>query len=168
MPITVNKGYKDAQIINESPRSTNIHKDLNLYFTKHPVSSDVTKVTDVQAVKRSIRNLVLTKKGERLFHPEIGSDVASSLFETITPVGEVELENSIRDVIGIYEPRAQVTYVSTIDPLTIGSSSNGEKSMLGAGSTYLDANALSVSIHFTLLNSPNEIHQIDVLLEKVR
>ena len=69
MATTVNKGYKDAQIINESPRSNYIYKDLNLFFTKHPMSSDVSKVTDVQAIKRSIRNLILTNKGERLFHP---------------------------------------------------------------------------------------------------
>ena len=150
MPITVNKGYKDAQIINESPRSTFIHKDLNLYFTKHPLTSDVTKVTDVQAIKRSIRNLVLTKKGERLFHPEIGSNIAASLFETMTPIAEVELDNSIRDIIGIYEPRANVTQVITKE------------------GSYLDSNSLNVSIHFTLVNTPNDIHQVDVLLEKVR
>jgi len=150
MPITVNKGYNDAQIINESPRSTFIHKDLNLFFTKHPLTSDVTKVTDVQAIKRSIRNLVLTKKGERLFHPEIGSNIASSLFETITPIAEVELDNSIRDIIGLYEPRANITQVITKE------------------GNYLDSNSLNVSIHFTLVNTPNDIHQVDVLLDKVR
>ena len=159
MAITVNKGYQDAQIINESPRSTYIYKDLNLFFTKHPISSDVSKVTDVQAIKRSIRNLVLTKQGERLFHPEIGGNVHAALFEIFTPIVKVELENSIADVISLYEPRAVVSDI-VIDEDTAGH---------GGAKTYnMDANRLNVSIYFYLLNTPNEIHQVDVLLERVR
>lgn len=159
MAITVNKGYKDAQIINESSRSTFIYKDLNLFFTKHPVSSDVSKVTDVQAIKRSIRNLVLTKRGERLFHPEIGGNVHAAMFEIFSPIVRVELENSIADVISLYEPRAIVSDI-LIDEEQAGQ--GGQKSF------DMDQNRLNVSIHFYLLNSPNEIHEVDVLLERIR
>ena len=56
MPLTVNTGLNDAQSHNESARSTHIYKDLNLFFTKHTMTADVSKVTDVQAIKRSVRN----------------------------------------------------------------------------------------------------------------
>ena len=54
MPLTVNTGLNDAQSHNESARSTHIYKDLNLFFTKHPLTADVSKVTEVQAIKRSV------------------------------------------------------------------------------------------------------------------
>ena len=73
MPFTVNTGLNDAQSHNESARSTHIYKDLNLFFTKHPLTADVSKVTDVQAIKRSVRNLVLTNTGERLLKKKIWS-----------------------------------------------------------------------------------------------
>ena len=135
------------------------YKDLNLFFTKHPVSSDVSKVTDVQAIKRSIRNLVLTKRGERLFHPEIGGNVHAAMFEIFSPIVRVELENSIADVISLYEPRAIVSDI-LIDEEQAGQ--GGQKSF------DMDQNRLNVSIHFYLLNSPNEIHEVDVLLERIR
>ena len=90
MARTVNTGLQDAEQVNESPSSSYIYKDINLFFTKHPVSDDVTSVTDVQAIKRSVRNLVLTDRGERLFHPEIGGNVRGSLFNTFSPITQHE------------------------------------------------------------------------------
>ena len=155
MATTVNKGYQDAQIINESPRSNYIYKDLNLFFTKHPMSSDVSKVTDVQAIKRSIRNLILTNKGERLFHPEIGGNVQGALFELFTPITKVELESTIEEVIGIYEPRAVVTQVRIED----------EQS---PPQMDLDENRLNITVFFYLINEPTLIHEVDVILTRLR
>ena len=149
MPTIANYGYDDAQIHNESPRSTFVYKDLNLFFTKNPLSSDVSKVTDVQAIKRSVRNLILTKQGERLFHPEIGGNVHNQLFELFTPLVAVELQDSIQDVIELYEPRAIVEEVVI-------------------GDQTLDHNALRITIRFALVNVPNEIHEVDVFLNRIR
>ena len=61
----------DASTNNESNRSTRIYKDLDLDFGRNVVTSDVNKLTDVEAVKRSVRNLINTSHFERPFHPEI-------------------------------------------------------------------------------------------------
>jgi phage baseplate assembly protein W len=154
MPITVNKGYDDAQVKNESPRSNFIYKDLNLFFTKNPLTKDVSKVTDVQAIKRSVRNLVLTDRGERLFHPEIGGDVKGSLFENFTPIMEVELRSAIKNVIEIYEPRVVLEDVKVNDP----------------SGNDLDNNRLRIIIQFYLTNVPEVLEEVeaDVFLNRIR
>jgi len=152
MPITVNKGYDDAQVKNESLRSNFIYKDLNLFFTKNPLTKDVSKVTDVQAIKRSVRNLVLTDRGERLFHPEIGGDVKGSLFENFTPIMEVELRSAIKNVIEIYEPRVVLEDVKVNDP----------------SGNDLDNNRLRITIQFYLANVPEVLEEVDVFLNRIR
>ncbi len=152
MPITINKGYDDAQVKNESPRSNFIYKDLNLFFTKNPLTKDVSKVTDVQAIKRSVRNLVLTDRGERLFHPEIGGDVKGSLFENFTPIMEFELRSAIENVIKIYEPRVVLEDVKVNDP----------------SGNDLDNNRLRITIQFYLDNVPEVLEEVDVFLNRIR
>ena len=75
----------DASRQNEK-RSSRVYKDLNLNFTANPITGDVATVTDVNAVKRSVRNLLLTNHYDKPFHPEIGSNVTSLLFEICKPV----------------------------------------------------------------------------------
>ena len=77
--------YTDAQGTNNSTRSNNLYSDLNLNFNKNPATKDIAKLKDVEAVKRSVRNLILTNRFERPFHPEIGSDIRALLFENMTP-----------------------------------------------------------------------------------
>ena len=154
MATTVNYGYQDAQIQNESPRSTFVYKDLNLFFTKNPISGDVSKVTDVQAVKRSIRNLVLTGRGERLFHPEIGGDIGTYLFELAgySQITEVEIDSAIQNVIALYEPRvAQVVVTQGLD-------SAGDH----------DNNQIRVTVEFSLVNIPDEFHTVDIFIDRIR
>ena len=146
----VNTGYNDAQGVNNSPRSTYIYKDLSLYFTPNPVSGDVTMVTDVQDIKRSVRNLVMTNRFEKPFHPEIASHVRDLLFERFTPITFNLLRNRIETVLANYEPRVSVTDVEIDD--------TGEA---------IDGNELNVRIFFTLRNDP-QIQSVDILLERVR
>ena len=146
----VNTGYNDAQGVNNSPRSTYIYKDLSLYFTPNPVSGDVTMVTDVQDIKRSVRNLVMTNRFEKPFHPEIASHVRDLLFERFTPITFNLLRNRIETVLANYEPRVSVTNVEIDD--------TGEA---------IDGNELNVRIFFTLKNDP-QIQSVDILLERVR
>ena len=80
-------------------------RDLDLDFTRHPVSGDVAMKNNTEAIKRSLRNLVLTNPREKFFHPEIGSGVRNLLFENFTPVVRVKLERNIRTLIENYEPR---------------------------------------------------------------
>ena len=78
--------YIDAQANNNSDRNLRQYSDLDLFFGKKVSDQDVNKVTDVQAVKRSIRNLVLLNHYEKPFHPEIASGVSGMLFELMSPI----------------------------------------------------------------------------------
>ena len=98
--------YTDAQGTNNSTRSNNLYSDLNLNFNKNPATKDIAKLKDVEAVKRSVRNLILTNRFERPFHPEIGADVRALLFENMTPVTEQLLTERIAETLRVYEPRA--------------------------------------------------------------
>ena len=98
--------YTDAQGTNNSTRSNNLYSDLNLNFNKNPATKDIAKLKDVEAVKRSVRNLILTNRFERPFHPEIGSDIRALLFENMTPTIQTLLTDRIKDVLDTYEPRA--------------------------------------------------------------
>ena len=146
----VNIGFSDAEGINNANVDTYIYKDLSLFFTPNPVSGDVTMVTDVQDIKRSVRNLIMTNRFEKPFHPEIASHVRDLLFERFTPITFNLLRNRIETVLANYEPRVSVTDVEIDD--------TGEA---------IDGNELNVRIFFTLRNDP-QIQSVDILLERVR
>ena len=147
----VNIGFSDAEGINNANVDTYIYKDLSLFFTPNPVSGDVTMVTDVQDIKRSVRNLVMTNRFEKPFHPEVASHVRDLLFEPFSPVTINLLRNRIETVLENYEPRVTLTDVEVEDP-------DFQK---------MDNNELNVRIFFTLKNDP-EIQTVDVLLERLR
>jgi len=137
----------DASTTNNSKRSTRIFSDLNLNFTKNPATKDVARLTDVEAVKRSVRNLVLTNRFERPFHPEIGSSVRELLFENISPLTAVLLKDRIAEVINNFEPRAGLVDVNVND--------------------QPDRNEYVVTISFYVLNSP-EPTDVTVYLQRLR
>ena len=143
-------GYNDAEGVNNSPRGTYIYKDLSLFFTPNPVSGDVTMVTDVQDIKRSVRNLIMTNRFEKPFHPEVASHVRDLLFERFTPITFNLLRNRIETVLANYEPRVSVTDIEIDD-----------------SGRAMDNNELNVRIFFTLRNDP-QIQSVDILLERVR
>ena len=149
-PQQVNPGFSDAEGVNNANVDTYIYKDLSLFFTPNPVSGDVTMVTDVQDIKRSVRNLVMTNRFEKPFHPEIASHIRDLLFERFTPITFNLLRNRIETVLANYEPRVSVTDVEIDD--------TGEA---------IDGNELNVRIFFTLKNDP-QIQSVDILLERVR
>ena len=146
----VNIGFSDAEGINNANVDTYIYKDLSLFFTPNPVSGDVTMVTDVQDIKRSVRNLIMTNRFEKPFHPEIASHVRDLLFERFTPITFNLLRNRIETVLANYEPRVSVTDIEIED-----------------SGRAMDNNQLNVRIFFTLRNDP-QIQSVDILLERVR
>lgn len=96
-------------------RKTRQFTDLNLLFTKHPVTADVNKKVDEEAVKASLKNLISTRHYERPFHPEIGCQIFSLLFENYSPVTRQVMKKTIFDVIEKFEPRVQVLDVKIQD-----------------------------------------------------
>ena len=137
----------DASSQNEK-RSSRVYKDLNLNFTRNPVTGDVATVTDVNAVKRSIRNLLLTNHYERPFHPEIGSDIPALLFENFGPITGNQLSRNIEEMILNFEPRARV---ETVECFPVP-----------------DSNRYDVRIYFYVENLPTELIEFQTILESVR
>ncbi len=138
----------DAATQNTSSRNARQYTDLDLFFGKKSSNSDIQDITDVKAVKRSIRNLVLLNHYEKPFHPEIASGVRDMLFELMTPITAQILARKIEDVINNFEPRARLVGVTAIP--------------------NLDKNAYEVSIEFYVVNTPTELVDLSVMLERLR
>jgi phage baseplate assembly protein W len=89
--------------------------DFNTAFLQHPVSNDLGRVYDAEAVRQSIRRLILTNKYERRLNPQIGSNVQKILFEPMDGTTTSVLQNYIKETIQNYEPRAILQQV-TVTP----------------------------------------------------
>ena len=137
----------DSTQTNESQRSSRIYKDLNLDFQINSATKDIQKITDVEAVKRSVRNLINLNHYEKPFHPEIGSNLRAMLFENMTPQMNALISRQIEELIQNYEPRARLVQARTI-PL-------------------FDRNAYAVTINFQVVNSPEPV-VVEQLLERLR
>ena len=84
-------------------------KDLSVTFKKHPVTDDLVQVKDKAAIVQAIQGLLLTRKGERPFQPELGCDVQNMLFEPLDYASAGTIKQEIRETIDRYEPRVTVT-----------------------------------------------------------
>ena len=138
----------DAQLQNTSSRNTRRYIDLDLFLKRKIPSNDVNTITDIQAVKRSVRNLILLNPYEKPFHPEISSGVRGMLFELMTPFVAAQLTKKVEDVINNFEPRARLVSVR-------------------ANPDY-DRNEYEVSIEFYVVNTPTELVDLTVMLERLR
>ena len=146
--VTTYSAFTDAQSQNDISRNVRQYRDLDLFFSKKQGSDDVNKVTDIEAVKRSVRNLVLTNFYEKPFHPEIGSGVRDMLFENMSPITASVLTKKVEDVIENFEPRARLTSVRALP--------------------NLDRNEYEVTIEFFVVNAPTELVDMTVFLEVLR
>lgn len=95
-------------------KNTRTFTDLDLNFIANPVTGDVSRRFDENAIKQSVKNLVLTNHYERPFHPEIGSQVNSLLFEPFSPLTKVMMERAIINTLTNFEPRVEVLDVQCI------------------------------------------------------
>lgn len=128
-------------------RSTRLFSDIDLNFTAHPVTKDITRRNDENAIKASVRNLLLTRNFERPFHSEIGSPIRALLFELPGPMFTVMLQRAIIDVINNFEPRVVIIDVRVNDDS--------------------DNNAVSVTLEFKIVNTERPI-TLDLTLERTR
>ena len=139
--------YDAGSVSNKSKRSARIFKDLNLDFQQNTATKDIQRVEDVEAVKRSVRNLISLNHYEKPFHPEIGSNLRGMLFENITPQISHYIGKQIEFLIKNYEPRCKLVEVDN--------------------RPNLDRNGYSVSISFYVVNVPNPV-QVETFLERLR
>jgi phage baseplate assembly protein W len=133
--------------LNKSKRATRQYKDLDLSFGRNVVTNDVNKLTDVEAVKRSVRNLINTSHFERPFHPEIGSNVRAMLFEPMTPLTALNLQRKVQEVLVNFEPRIRLVQI--------------------AARPDIDRNSYDLSIYFYVIGS-NELITVQTFLERLR
>ena len=93
---------------------TKLYKDLDLAFTLNPVTGDVGKKIDVNAVLQSLKILILTNFYERRFAPEKGANLRGMLFENMTRLQAEVMSKVIRNLIEAYEPRAVIESIAVI------------------------------------------------------
>ena len=92
-------------------RKSRTFTDISLMFNTNPFTRDIYTKVDEEAIKNSIRNLVLTKNYERQFHPEIGSQIHGLMFENFDPIMKLTMEKTLTNTINVFEPRAEVISV---------------------------------------------------------
>ena len=138
----------DAQLQNKSDRNARKNRDLDLFFGKKSSDSDINVIEDIQAVKRSVRNLVLLDPYEKPFHPEIAGGIRGLLFELMSPFTAQQIAKKVEDVINNFEPRARLVTVRA--------------------NPDLDRNAYDVTVEFYVVNAPTELVDLTVMLERLR
>tara|TARA_B100001989_G_C24421905_1_gene404438 strand:- start:413 stop:817 length:405 start_codon:yes stop_codon:yes gene_type:complete len=124
-----------------------VYKDIDTLFDIHPVTRKLNILTNNAAVARSIKNLVLTNKGERPYQPFLGCDIRNQLFELNDGIVESEVEDVITECINQYEPRAElISVVANIKP---------------------DQHSVEVTVTFRVVNQTDPV-SINLILERVR
>jgi len=127
--------------------TSSVYSDLDLLFSIHPNLDDITPLKDVEAVKQSVKNLVLTNFFERPFHPEIGGNVTAKLFEPADKFTAIEIRDEIKEVLKNFEPRVNGVNVEVFD--------------------NLDANAFLVNIAFNVIYLQEET-EVSFNLQRLR
>ena len=123
-------------------------KDINLSFKRHPVTNDVLTVSDEDAIKRSVKNIIFTILGEKPFEPNFGSVISRSLFDLNTNLNEIRISDEIQQSLLNYEPRIDNTEVTV--------------------SVYPDSNELNCIIQYDIVGIPAPTQEVDVLLFPAR
>ena len=123
------------------------YSDLDLDFAKNPLSLDVNVKTDVDAVKRSIKNLIIPGRYERLFQPDLSAGVSGLLFEQLTPGTKNTIETRIRQTIQKNEPRANLRNVQVLEDF--------------------DNNELKFTVDFTVVNISRPVN-LEFTLRRLR
>lgn len=126
---------------------TRTFSDINLNFKSHPATADIVKVTDEEAVKSAIRNLISTKNFDRPFHPEIGCAIHNLLFDNFTPLTLQLARKAVEDILRAYEPRADILDIIVSDTQ--------------------DQNELTVTVVFKIVNTDKPI-KVSTLINRNR
>ena len=136
-----------ARLFTPKSKKVTIYQDFKKDLEISPLSADLTLNKDEDAVKESIKNLILTDRGERLMQPNLGGNITAMLFENLTPSVMKLIEDNVRDTIALYEPRAELQNVAV--------------------SSNIDDNTVKVRITFYIKNVEQPI-DLDVFLERTR
>lgn len=127
---------------------SNRYADFDIGLTKHPVSKDILKIVDTQAVKNSVKNLLLLGKFEVPFHPELSSGIYDSLFDNFLPTTPAILEKQISYTLKNFEPRVDLLGIEI---------SRGEN----------DRNSMRIDVYFKIKET-NEPVVLNLILNRTR
>jgi len=137
----LNPNTDDISILSSSKR----YIDFDLSFNRNPNTGDITRLFDIDAVKQSVKNLVLTNFYERPFQPLKGADLISILFENDNPVLRNNVKQRIRNILNVFEPRI---ILKTIDVDT-------------------KENSMAITIIFSVINTKEEV-ETTININRVR
>ena len=136
-----------VNLLTGNSKKINLYSDFKKDLEISPLSDDLTLLKDEDAVKESIKNLILTDRGERLFQPNLGGNIKAMLFENITPGSLKFIEEQVTTTIKLHEPRAELIGV------TVG--------------TTRDENTVAVQVEFYITNQEAPV-ELSVFLERTR
>lgn len=134
-------------LVTARSKKISVYSDFKKDLQISPLSDDLTLFKDEDAVKESLKNLILTDRGERLMQPEVGGNIRAMLFENLTPAGLKLIEDQVRTTISLYEPRA------TLQDVIVTAS--------------LNDNTVRVKVIFFIRNIDQAL-ELDVFLERTR
>lgn len=123
------------------------YSDFDINFDAHPVTGDIVALKNVDAIKKSVRNLIYSDFNERPFQNNLGSGIRQSLFQNISPLTKKSIEIAVQDVLRTYEKR--ITLISAV------------------ANVSADENGYDVTITFAI-NNISEIVTVDIFLERIR
>ena len=128
--------------------ASRVFKDINLSFKRHPVTNDVVTISNEDAIKRSVKNIVFTILGEKPFDPTFGSIVNDALFELSTSLNEIRISDEITSSLKRYEPR--------IDNVSV------------YVTVSADSNEMNCTVQYDIVGIPGPTQEVDVLLFPAR
>jgi phage baseplate assembly protein W len=133
-----------------TPRSKQkiFYSDFTIDFEADLVTGALQVVKNEKSVKESLKNIILTQRGERFYDPEFGSDVKKSLFNPFDELTMSQLSESITTAINKHEPRADHVKVHITQ--------------------YIEDNTYKVDIQFIVINIPNVPQSMEVIVNRVR
>jgi phage baseplate assembly protein W len=136
-----------ADNFTQTRKIPDLFSDFLTDLTPHPITRDIVRNRNDKAIKQSIRNIVLTNIGERLFQPTIGSNIYNALFEPNDIVLSENIKMTVRSAIAFHEPRAQVLNVEVL--------------------TFPEENRIAINIYFSIINS-TVVESLNLILRRVR
>ena len=137
-------GYKSKLV---AANADQLFSDLNLSLPIHPNKNDIIPLTDIDAIKQSVKNIVLTNFGEKLFRPTFGCHVTGRLFENNSRFIDLALRDDIKYALGKFEKRIQLLEVLVTD--------------------NSDSNRLNVSVRFNIIGQLDEV-EVEFALNRLR
>lgn len=110
--MAVNKFTDEFGFVREERQ---VFSDIDMKLTRHAGSHDFTMLTNKSSIEASMRHLIMTRRGERHFQPELGCSVYDQLFEPMSPLTTINIKKSIEEVLSNFEYRVTLEDVEVIE-----------------------------------------------------